>query len=111
MEQHRLVRDGRRSAESWEDAALDAIAESGMRSFTIPALAKTPGVTKGSFYWYFDALDSLIAAALKRWENVDRETLDQLVNVADPAQRLDVREYVKRAELTLIPCRKGRRRH
>jgi len=54
----------------WERAALDSIAVDGVAGVTIPKLAERLGVTKGSFYWHFEGLDSLLAATLARWERV-----------------------------------------
>src|SRR6185436_622522 len=53
-----------RSAVDWEDAALAAIAEHGLASLAIPDLARTLGVTKGSFYWHFRGIQELVDAAL-----------------------------------------------
>jgi AcrR family transcriptional regulator len=79
-----------RSAEDWEEAALDAIAAGGLRSLAIPELAQTLGVTKGSFYWHFPALGDLIAASLRRWETADAAAVQELESVADPRARLRV---------------------
>jgi AcrR family transcriptional regulator len=78
----------RKSAEDWQEAALDAIAEGGVGSLAIPALATSLGVTKGSFYWHFDSLDALIAAALRLWETLDLQAIEQLDRIADPEKRL-----------------------
>jgi len=80
--------DTRNSADDWADAALDAFASGGVRAASIPGIARTLGVTKGSFYWHFRSLDELIAAALKRWEERDRAALDELRTVAEPRKRL-----------------------
>ena len=77
-----------RSASDWEDAALTAIAAHGLRSLAIPELARSLGVTKGSFYWHFRGIQELIDAALRRWEEMDRETLEELRAIADPRERL-----------------------
>lgn len=77
-----------RNAVDWEEAALDAIAAGGLRSVTIPSLAQTLSVTKGSFYWHFSSLDELIAAALARWETADKATLATLAGIEDAAARL-----------------------
>jgi AcrR family transcriptional regulator len=88
MEQYRAVRSERLHAADWEEAALETMARAGIRTLTIPALAESLGVTKGSFYWHFDTIDSLIVSALRRWEVADRETLDEFAKVSDPARRL-----------------------
>jgi AcrR family transcriptional regulator len=88
MEQYRAVRSERLHAGDWEEAALETMARSGVRTLTIPALAESLGVTKGSFYWHFATIDSLIVSALRRWEADDRQTLDEFARISDPARRL-----------------------
>ena len=78
-----------RSAADWEDAALAAIAARGLRSLSIPDLARSLGVTKGSFYWHFKGIGDLIDAAMRRWEEMDRVSLDELKAIADPRERLE----------------------
>jgi len=77
-----------RTAEEWADAALQAFAAGGVRAASIPSIARTLGVTKGSFYWHFRGIDDLVEAALRRWEERDRAALDALRTVADPRRRL-----------------------
>jgi len=74
----------------WERAALDAMATSGLASVSIPRLAERLGVTKGSFYWHFDGLESLLAAALARWETAytDRRIAHFESELPSPAARL-----------------------
>jgi AcrR family transcriptional regulator len=77
-----------RNADDWQEAALDAFAYGGLRAASIPSIARTLGVTKGSFYWHFGSLDDLIAGALAKWEKDDRETLETLEQLPDPHERL-----------------------
>lgn len=77
-----------RSAADWEDAALTAIAAHGLRSLSIPDLARSLGVTKGSFYWHFRGIQELVDAALQRWEEMDRAALEEVRRIADPRARL-----------------------
>ena len=56
------------TASDWAEAALQLIAEAGLRALTVSVLASRLGVTKGSFYWHFTGRDDLLAAALGRWE-------------------------------------------
>jgi len=82
-------RTSRLSAEDWADAALDQIAEQGVASVAVEPLARRLGVTKGSFYWHFPSRDSLLQAALERWEKDEQEQVfGQLEAIADPRQRL-----------------------
>src|SRR5258708_2592800 len=77
-----------RTIQDWEDAALAAIAREGLGSLSIPRLARSLDVTKGSFYWHFASLQELIEKSLRRWEERDRTTLDELREIADPRRRL-----------------------
>jgi AcrR family transcriptional regulator len=77
-----------RTVEDWEEAALDVIAARGIAAVSIPELARTLDVTKGSFYWHFAGLDDLVRRAVARWDRLDKETLDQIRTVEDPVVRL-----------------------
>src|SRR5262249_32384697 len=55
-------------AEDWEDAALEALGSSGLAAVNVQSLARTLGVTKGSFYWHFADREALLKATLARWE-------------------------------------------
>jgi len=77
-----------RTAEEWAEAALEAFAAGGVRAASIPSIARSLGVTKGSFYWHFRGIDDLVEAALRRWQERDRAALDELRAVADPRRRL-----------------------
>lgn len=90
VNQEKKMRSGvpTRTAIDWEEAALDAIASSGLGSLSIPNLARTLGVTKGSFYWHFSTLADLVTAAVSRWQDNDRMALDEIGRIADPSDRL-----------------------
>ena len=85
-----LFRSRRLEPGDWERVALDAMATSGLASVSIPRLAERLGVTKGSFYWHFDGLESLLAAALARWETAytDRRIAHFESELPSPAARL-----------------------
>lgn len=79
----------RLSADDWERAALDAIAEYGLAGIAVEPLARRLGVTKGSFYWHFPTREALLKAALERWERQDEEDIfDPLEPIVDPRARL-----------------------
>jgi AcrR family transcriptional regulator len=52
----------------WLQAALAALAESGVDGVRVESLARRLGVTKGSFYWHFADRAALLAALLDEWE-------------------------------------------
>lgn len=57
----RLTRD------DWLDAAFQAAVDGGLGSVRVLVLARTLGVTRGSFYWHFSDHAELIAALIERW--------------------------------------------
>jgi len=79
------------TAADWAEAALQLIAEAGLRAVTVGALAARLGVTKGSFYWHFHGREELLAAALLRWE---RRAVEDAVQALDA-----IPDYRKRLEL------------
>nr|WP_240623908.1 TetR/AcrR family transcriptional regulator [Ahniella affigens] len=79
----------RLTAEDWQQAALDVIAEQGLAAVAVEPLAKRLGVTKGSFYWHFPSREALIKASLEKWEASDQQRVfDPLEHIADPGDRL-----------------------
>jgi AcrR family transcriptional regulator len=79
----------RLSAQDWARAALKAIASGGLAAVAVEPLARTLGVTKGSFYAHYRNRDELITAALTEWaRGHGAEGLTALAAIADPARRL-----------------------
>ena len=79
------------SAETWAEAALDAIARDGVSAVSVEPLAKALGVTKGSFYWHFPNRDALLAAALELWERREtQEVLERVRREEDPRRRIEI---------------------
>lgn len=79
----------RLSAQDWELAALELMAEEGVAAVAVESLARRLGVTKGSFYWHFSQRDALIEAALRRWEETDTHNLVARVeSIENPGKRL-----------------------
>ena len=68
--------------DDWEEAAYRALLEGGSLAVSVAPLADRLGVTRGSFYHYFDSREELLAAALARWE--ERAT-DALIATSDSA--------------------------
>ncbi|MBZ0222416.1 MAG: TetR/AcrR family transcriptional regulator [Dokdonella sp.] len=84
----------RLSAQDWELAALEALAESGLAAVAVEPLARRLGVTKGSFYWHFPTREALIQAAIERWEKSDEDqVIAPAAAVSDPRERL--RELIR----------------
>jgi AcrR family transcriptional regulator len=78
----------RLSAQDWARAALKAMAGGGLAAVAVEPLARTLGVTKGSFYAHYRNRDELIAAALADWMQHGTDGLAELDAIADPEQRL-----------------------
>ncbi|WP_328608394.1 TetR/AcrR family transcriptional regulator [Amycolatopsis sp. NBC_00345] len=95
----------RLSAQDWARAALQAIADGGLAAVGVEPLARTLGVTKGSFYAHYRNRDELIAAALAEWgRSHGDESLAAFAAIADPAQRLrDLLTAVVQAVQPLAP--------
>ena len=85
-----MVKESTRlSAADWARAALTAIAAGGLAAVAIEPLARTLGVTKGSFYAHYRNRDELIAAALAEWtRSHGDEGLAEFAAITDPARRL-----------------------
>jgi AcrR family transcriptional regulator len=79
----------RLSAQDWARAALKAIADGGLAAVVVEPLARTLGVTKGSFYAHYRNRDELITAALAEWvRSHGDEALAAYAAIEDPARRL-----------------------
>src|SRR5687768_16979730 len=77
------------SRDDWTEAALDALAGTGLAAVAVDPLARRLGATKGSFYWHFANRDELIDATLERWERRDTtEVIAAIGALADPRERL-----------------------
>jgi AcrR family transcriptional regulator len=77
------------SVRDWAEAALEVIAEKGIKGIAVEPLARRLGVTKGSFYWHFANRRALLQAALDLWEHQQTdEILDRVAQESDPRRRL-----------------------
>ena len=92
------------AAADWERAALEALAEGGLRAVAVEPLARRLGVTKGSFYWHFRDRSALLGAALARWEREETESV-----IADAAVLAHPGERLRRVFERAFPERPPRR--
>lgn len=75
--------------QDWTNAALEALAEHGVAGVAVDRLARTLGVTRGSFYWHFRDRRELINAALERWEREHTtDLIPEAEAIEDPVARL-----------------------
>src|SRR5581483_5210006 len=70
------------SAQDWIDAGLKALAKSGFAALKAEPLAKSLGVSRGSFYWHFADIGAFHAAVLKAWREVAAEAIIAHVEAA-----------------------------
>lgn len=77
------------TAEDWTRAALTAMAAGGTQSVAVDRLAKTLGVSRGSFYWHFSDRRELIDAALALWERENTTDLAaEILATGEPVEQL-----------------------
>ena len=70
------------TAKDWLDQGLKTLAKSGFTALKAEPLAKTMGVSRGSFYWHFADIGAFHAAILKRWREVAAEAIIANVEAA-----------------------------
>jgi len=59
----------------WIDAGLRALARSGFTALKADILAKSLGVSRGSFYWHFADVGAFHTAVLQRWREIALENI------------------------------------
>ena len=67
--------DNRLGPAEWVNAGLKALAKSGFSALKADTLAKSLGVSRGSFYWHFADVSAFHAAILRRWREVALENV------------------------------------
>ena len=72
----------KQSRESWIAAALQMLAAKGVAHVRVEPLARSMGVTKGSFYWHFADRPALLKALLETWEQVQTSAIIMAVQGA-----------------------------
>ncbi|MEJ2030619.1 MAG: TetR/AcrR family transcriptional regulator [Maritimibacter sp.] len=65
----------RGSREVWLGAARDAFVESGLDAVKIQPLAKRLGLSRTSFYWFFEDRAALLDALLQDWQASNTDSL------------------------------------
>src|SRR5215475_14635504 len=81
----------RLTAQAWIDFALAALAREGFEALKAEVLARKLGVSRGSFYWHFDDIETFHARVIQQWRQVATEAIIADVELREaPDQRLDV---------------------
>ena len=76
-----------RTKEDWLRAARLALLRRGPHGVRVEALARSLGVTKGSFYWHFKDRRELLEALLREWED-EAQLLTDALRTANPLAAL-----------------------
>jgi AcrR family transcriptional regulator len=70
------------STQDWLDRGLKTLATQGFAALKAEPLAKTMGVSRGSFYWHFADIGAFHAAVLKAWREVATDAIIAHVEAA-----------------------------
>lgn len=87
MENHKTKTRPQLDRSTWVLSATELLATEGIAGLRVELLAKSLGVTKGSFYWHFKDRGDLLKAVLDTWktgriEDITKQTL------AEPGEEL-----------------------
>ena len=88
---------GVRTKADWLRAARLALLHQGRDGVRVEALARSLGVTKGSFYWHFRDRRELMEALMREWEEETSLLTDALKN-ADPRRAME--DVIERLAIT-----------
>ncbi len=85
----------------WVNAGLRALARSGFTALKAETLAKSLGVSRGSFYWHFADVGAFHAAVLRRWREIALENIIEEIDSAagDRMEALIRRSFSARSNL------------
>jgi len=73
------------SREDWLDFGLETLREQGYASLKALSLARAMGVTRGSFYHYFESIEVYNEALIEHWTAQSTEVLiDDLKTIINP---------------------------
>ncbi len=80
----------RLSAQDWILAAAAQVGRAGVDSVRVERIAKSLGVSKGSFYWHFSDRAALLEAVVRAWAEQGTEAIIEAVEgeTDEPAARL-----------------------
>jgi AcrR family transcriptional regulator len=79
---------------TWVEAGLRALADGGPGAVRIDPLARSLGVTRGGFYWHFEARGALLEEMLDTWERMGVD--DVIARVEAEAADRDGRAKLRR---------------
>ena len=70
----------------WLNVAMDVLVSHGVEQVKVLGLASRMGVSRSSFYWYFQSRQDLLDALLKHWE--DTNTAEMVAQAEAPAKTI-----------------------
>lgn len=70
---------GRVSRQDWIDAARRALIKGGVDAIKVDRLARDMKITRGSFYWHFNARQDLLDAVLSDWSDRAIEPFAEII--------------------------------
>ena len=71
------------SREDWISAGFTALVSGGINAVRVEPIAKTLGVTKGSFYWHFDDRRAWLDAMLAEWQERGTDRVIAVIESGD----------------------------
>lgn len=78
-----------KTRQDWLIAAVAALAAGGVEAVKVERIAKTLGVSKGSFYWHFKDRSELLSAILDLWDSdFTQQLIDNAAGLPTPGERL-----------------------
>ena len=76
--------------EDWLHHALETLREQGVTGLRVEPLARSLGVTTGSFYWHFKDRQDLLDSVLAHWtELMTRAVATRMTSTEEPEQQLE----------------------
>ena len=88
-------------AETWIDIGLRTLKNEGLGKFSVEAIARKVGVTKGSFYWHFKDRDEFFKAIVDYWLEKQHKLIEDYAQhgAANPQQQLwDIMQDLLRSD-------------
>lgn len=67
--------------EDWLDAAMDLLVQEGVSDVKILTIGSHLGVSRSSFYWYFDSRQDLLKQLLEKWERTNTGVLIRYIEL------------------------------
>ena len=78
--------------DDWLAEALEVLSSEGVGGVRVLSLAKSLGVTRGSFHWHFKNRDEFLEALLEYWRLEMTETVIEHIDRVDGKPREQIRE-------------------